>query len=183
MDPGPTEVQVAVIGLAGALVGGFLTGIAQLVAMWRADVAARRAVNREERKRIYLEALWGLRRIRQEFRLGLLAENAAREKGEEYEPPLPTEWDELSRILLEASILADTKVHQDLERAADEFRNWLMGLDPSAPITGFADVDTRLDLIEQTLRDVIRRDLNVADRKSGLARAPRPSANRLASGE
>lgn len=155
------DMQVAVVGLTGALAGGPITATTQVLISWRTAVTAARTALREDRKRIYVDSLWSLRAVRDELRISLLQEQNAAQRGESFTPPPPDAWNNLQRVLLEASLLGDTRVHQELASAAQSFRDWVMSLDADAPVRGFAEVDSRLNAIVSTLRSTIRKDLQV----------------------
>ncbi|MFC4614748.1 hypothetical protein ACFO3K_08520 [Cellulomonas algicola] len=158
----PTDVQVALVGLGGAFLGGLLTvgwqAISTALSNRRADKEARRA----ERKDLYIEALWGLRAVRREMRESLFAEQRAHAEGETHVPPDPAEWWKLERLVFEVGLLGDTGVFEALNDAAETYREWVMSLGSTeGDVITWSVIEPKMNALEPPLRRAIRDDLGI----------------------
>ncbi|MCC2322288.1 hypothetical protein [Cellulomonas xiejunii] len=155
------EIQVALVGLGGAAVGGLLTVSWQAISTSMANRKEAKAARRAERKDLYVEALWGLRAIRREMRETYLAERAANERGEAFTPGDPVEWWKLERLVFEVGVLGNKEVFDALTAAAETYREWVMSLDAESGLITFSVIEPKMAALEPSLRAAIRRDLDV----------------------
>lgn len=115
---------------------------------------------REERSRVYLEALWEVRRLPQAFRASLLQENQSAAQGEEFAPPdFASVHRNLDRSVFELKLLGKPVIAEKVERYGNLFVEWVMGQDLDEPIQGFGALDAQLSQFEEKIIELMQKDL------------------------
>ena len=146
------------------MAGAVVTGGIQL---WLARINARRqraATLRDERKAIYVEALWLVSNLPSTFRRSVLQENAAREAGIEFAEPDFSHLEGLERAEFELQLLGKPQIAAAVKEYLHLFMDWLNAPEPEGSegrVVGFDALEEALEGKEAEIVAMMRADLDV----------------------
>lgn len=153
-------METALVGALGAVAGSLVTGLIQMVNTLLSARSKRLLHRREERSRIYLEALWEVRRLPQAFKASVLQESRSAEHGDEFAPSdFASVHRNLDRAVFELKLLGKPAIAEKVERYGNLFVEWIMGQDPDEPILGFDALDVQLSQLEEKIIELMQKDL------------------------
>lgn len=158
-----TSTWAPLLGIIGVVVGSLVTGGIQL-GLARINAKRQRAeARRDERVKIYLEALWHLSSAASGEHVHDFeqAERAAHARGEEFRGLETSRLEDLDRALFELRLLGRSEVASEVWKYMSEFGEWL-----SAPVENKQERDydalpESLRQREERIRAMMRADLDV----------------------